>query len=49
MFDSFKRSFGTILGTVAGLAVGSYILAKLNAHGVEESKDEKEDFVEETN
>lgn len=49
MFDSFKRSFGTILGTVAGLAVGSYILAKLNVHRVEESKDEKEDFVEETN
>lgn len=49
MFDSFKRSFGTILGTVAGLAVGSYILAKLNTHEIEESKDEKEDFVEETN
>lgn len=49
MFDSFKRSFGTILGTVAGLAVGSYILAKLNMHGVEENKDEKEDFVEEIN
>lgn len=49
MFDSFKKSFGTILGTIAGLAVGSYILAKLNAHEIEESKDEKEDFVEETN
>lgn len=48
MFDSFKRSFGTILGTVAGLAVGSYILTKLNMHGIEESKDEKEDFVEES-
>lgn len=49
MFDSFKKSFGTILGTVAGLAVGSYILAKLNTHSIEENKDEKEDFVEETN
>lgn len=48
MFDSFKRSFGTILGTVAGLAVGSYILAKLNMHGTEKSKDEKEDFAEES-
>ena len=48
MFDSFKRSFGTILGTVTGLAVGSYILAKLNMHGTEKSKDEKEDFAEES-
>ena len=48
MFDSLKRRFGTNLATVAGLAVGSYILAKLNMHGTEKSKDEKEDFAEES-
>ena len=48
MFDSFKRSFGTVLGTVMGLLAGSYILSKLNTHGVEEDKDESKDYVEES-
>lgn len=50
MFDSFKRSFGTVLGTVMGLLAGSYILSKLNAHGTEEpeDKDDSKDYVEES-
>lgn len=48
MFDSFKRSFGTVLGTVMGLLAGSYILSKLNAHDAEENANESEDYVEES-
>lgn len=48
MFDSFKRSFGTVLGTVMGLLAGSYILSKLNAHGAKESTNESEDYMEES-
>ena len=48
MFDSFKRSFGTVLGTVMGLLAGSYILSKLNAHRAEEDKDESKNYVEES-
>lgn len=49
MFDSFKRSFGTIIGMIAGLLVGNYVLAKRNARHADDTKNEEEDFVEESN
>lgn len=49
MFDSFKKSFGTVLGTVVGLIAGSYILGKLNTHDTKKDEDEKEDYMEESN